>query len=180
MVGEEFRKFFGPPQLATGVPLMDLGLERFWFLKDFEREVGGGIFRSGMLSVASRREQVAELDDWRKLMPPGAGHFATNGLGDLFVVTPEGNAILWIETQYAKVSRLDVRAEQFFDWLAQPEQRQKYLAEKLWDLRFADLQPDEVLGFVPALALGGPMDWGNLEKVKLREHLGILAQLLLT
>ena len=39
------------------------------------------------------------------------------------------------------------------------------------------LQPDEMYGFVPALALGGPSDLEHLQKVKTIEHLTFLSQL---
>lgn len=39
------------------------------------------------------------------------------------------------------------------------------------------LMPDEMYGFVPALALGGPADLNHMKKVKAVEHLIFLAQL---
>ncbi|HSI56362.1 MAG TPA: T6SS immunity protein Tdi1 domain-containing protein [Ideonella sp.] len=36
---------------------------------------------------------------------------------------------------------------------------------------------EEIYGFVPALALGGPSKFENLEKLKIVEHLVFLAQL---
>ena len=39
------------------------------------------------------------------------------------------------------------------------------------------LKPDEMYGFVPALALGGPSTLEHLQKVKAVEHLMLLAQL---
>ena len=43
--------------------------------------------------------------------------------------------------------------------------------------RLGRLNRDEMYGFVPALALGGPADVSHLEKVKAVEHLVLLAQL---
>jgi len=39
------------------------------------------------------------------------------------------------------------------------------------------LNPDEMYGFIPAIMLGGPDKLGNLEKVKIVEHLIFLSQL---
>jgi hypothetical protein len=178
MVLDAFKRSFATPAPGTGVPLGQLGLDGFAFLVELARELGCGMFQQGMLSVASRRERDAAPDQWRALVPQGARHFATTGLGDLFFVTPPAS-IVWIETQYGRVEAVPMAAERFFDWLAGPEQQRKYLAAELWEQRCAELAPDEVLAFVPALALGGAVDWGNLEKVKLREHLSLLAQLVL-
>ena len=43
--------------------------------------------------------------------------------------------------------------------------------------KFGRLKADEIYGFVPALALGGPDDFGHLQKLKAVEHLVFLAQL---
>lgn len=43
--------------------------------------------------------------------------------------------------------------------------------------RLGRLNRDEMYGFVPALALGGPADVNHLERVKAIEHLVLLAQL---
>lgn len=43
--------------------------------------------------------------------------------------------------------------------------------------KLGPLEHDEMYGFVPALALGGPSDAAHLQKVKAVEHLVLLAQL---
>ncbi|OUM05286.1 glutamyl-tRNA amidotransferase [Pseudomonas syringae] len=43
--------------------------------------------------------------------------------------------------------------------------------------KLGPLKSDEMYGFVPALALGGPMELENLQKVKTIEHLTFLSQL---
>ncbi|GKS05729.1 DUF1851 domain-containing protein [Pseudomonas syringae pv. theae] len=43
--------------------------------------------------------------------------------------------------------------------------------------KLGPLKSDEMYGFVPALALGGPMELKNLQKVKTIEHLTFLSQL---
>ncbi|MEE4718136.1 GAD-like domain-containing protein [Pseudomonas alliivorans] len=43
--------------------------------------------------------------------------------------------------------------------------------------KLGSLEADEMYGFVPALALGGPMELKNLQKVKVIEHLEFLSQL---
>jgi hypothetical protein len=43
--------------------------------------------------------------------------------------------------------------------------------------KLGPLKPDEMYGFVPAVALSGSATLANLQKVKAVEHLAILAQL---
>jgi len=43
--------------------------------------------------------------------------------------------------------------------------------------KLGPLKHDEMYGFVPALALGGPSELSHLQKVKAVEHLVLLAQL---
>ncbi|EGH08166.1 hypothetical protein PSYMP_05689, partial [Pseudomonas amygdali pv. morsprunorum str. M302280] len=43
--------------------------------------------------------------------------------------------------------------------------------------KLGPLKSDEMYGFVPALALGGPMELEKLQKVKTIEHLTFLSQL---
>jgi hypothetical protein len=43
--------------------------------------------------------------------------------------------------------------------------------------KLGPLKPDEMYGFVPVIALGGPNDLEHLEKVKMIEHLTFLSQL---
>lgn len=178
MAFEAFHHYFGQPATGTAVPLAALQLENVAFLVDFVETVGGGLFRDGMLSVVSKREQVLVLDPWARLVPQRSRHFATTGLADLFFVTPD-EKIAWIETQYGNAHNLDVRPGEFFEWIAEEGHRRRYLAEDLWNERCAVLSPGEVLAFAPALALGGPADWGNLERVQAREHLALLAQIVL-
>lgn len=44
--------------------------------------------------------------------------------------------------------------------------------------RFGELESDECYAFLPPLALGGEIDEAHLQKVKLKEHLALLADLL--
>lgn len=44
--------------------------------------------------------------------------------------------------------------------------------------RLGKLEYDEMFGFFPAIALGGSYDAKNVQKVKLKEHLAFLSQLL--
>jgi hypothetical protein len=173
-----FRNTFGRPQEGTAAQLDALGLAGVSFIEEFQRGVGGGIFLDGMLSVASQREVGLELAPWLRLLPAGARHFATTGFGDLLFYTPE--TIVRVRTQYGDVVPIPAPSHAFFDWITEPRPMAEVLQYPLWDARCASLAPDEVLAFTPALALGGSGSWETLAPAKLREHLGVLASLVLT
>jgi len=72
--------------------------------------------------------------------------------------------------------KFDFGTRLFFSTM-QPERND---VDHLFELALKKLGPleaDEMYGFVPALALGGPMELKNLQKVKTIEHLEFLSQL---
>lgn len=71
---------------------------------------------------------------------------------------------------------LDQHAQRFFGYLDREENDFAELFAPAMK-RLGRLQHDEMYGFVPALALGGPADLAHLQKVKAVEHLVLLAQL---
>lgn len=72
--------------------------------------------------------------------------------------------------------KLDFGARVFFSSLSRSENDfDDLFAPALKKL--GHLKPDEIYGFVPALALGGPATLDHLQKVKAVEHLVLLAQL---
>lgn len=62
------------------------------------------------------------------------------------------------------------------DGLDQTDEAEAPLFERAHKL-LGHLAPDEMYGFVPALAMGGPCRISNLQKVKAVEHLMLLAKL---
>lgn len=71
---------------------------------------------------------------------------------------------------------LDRKAQWFFGMMKRARNDfGDYFAPAL--KKFGRLKADEMYGFVPAIALGGPSEFEHLEKLKIVEHLVILAQL---
>ena len=71
---------------------------------------------------------------------------------------------------------LDTEAQWFFGMMGREENDfNEFFAPAL--NKFGRLNSDEMYGFVPALAMGGPDDFGHLQKLKAVEHLVYLAQL---
>lgn len=106
--------------------------------------------------------------------------FARDAFGGLYVW--EGEAIVYINVRHGNSKVVGRKVSVFFnniitDW--------EYLSEQLYLENFypakevlGDLSFDECYGYVPLLGLGGIEKVENLQKVKLKEHLSIIAQTL--
>lgn len=106
---------------------------------------------------------------------------AHTALGDFFVWTGEG--FLMADVNNGEVFDITGKPEFFYNYFLLDE---KYLSQvhyrdqALGAIRqLGPLQEDEALAFVPYLIMGGNPQEEALEKVKLKEHLDILAQLTL-
>lgn len=89
--------------------------------------------------------------------------------------------VQYLHVHYGRVGRLIDDVELFFNSSLCSD---RYLDKVLWrDLyrkairRLGRPEADQCYAFEPALALGGKPTASTLRKVKLREHLGLLAQL---
>ena len=88
-------------------------------------------------------------------------------------------AVYSLDVQTGNAVEVTRRFFRIFSLLCDPEIRQKILREPLFREASARLGPpdaDECYGFEPALALGGPGTIDTVRRVKVREHLAILAQ----
>lgn len=86
-----------------------------------------------------------------------------------------------LDPQYGTLARIANKIEVFFDYVLCRNQylddvldRKLYLKAKK---QLGPLEYDDCYGFEPAIVLGGPGTLETLRKVKLKEHLAILAQL---
>lgn len=151
------------------------------------QEHGWSGYADGLFWTVDPQEYEPVLEAWlgeTPFMERDALHIiARSAFGDIYV---------WGErTGYSlKLSAADAYVLPISPRTGTPDQRvQRFFAfceraENDFDGLFAPalkklgrLQHDEMYGFVPALALGGPAELVHLQKVKAVEHLVILAQL---
>jgi hypothetical protein len=144
--------------------------EQYWF----------GSFCAGYLKVVNP-EQYAELlaNTYRltssPVPPPALVLFAT-GMGDLII--GEDGYLSTIDYRHSRTEVLSEGADFFFGDLADSNmlveelQWEPYLAARE---RLGEPAYDECFGYVPLLALGGPETVEQLQKVKLREHIALIA-----
>ena len=84
--------------------------------------------------------------------------------------------------QHGGLSTVTSDLDLFFSLLIDEDIRDRILRVALYDEAKERLGPperDECYAFVPALALGGAETADSVQRVKIREHLGVLAQLVL-
>jgi hypothetical protein len=146
-------------------------------------QYGFGSFCTGYLKVVNPEDYAELLADTYQLTsspvpPPALVLFAT-GMGDLLIW--EDGFLSIIDYRHGLTEILSEGTDFFFgdlvesNMLAEDLQWEPYLAARE---RLGEPAYDECFGYVPLLALGGPETVDQLEKVKLREHIYLISQVM--
>lgn len=142
---------------------------------------GFGTLCNGYLKIVNPDDFVDLLNDTYQLTSTPASAppvvlFAT-AMGDLVIW--EMDYISIVNYRYGEVNIVSKAIKLFFRVL--PEE--SFLVERLrWEPypaareRLGEPAYDECFGYVPLLALGGPETVEHLHKVKLREHIALIAE----
>jgi len=177
----EFKKKHGP---ATNCrPAIEKSLKAYQkklpdsLITEWE-EFGWCAYGKGLIWLVDPAELKAAVKEWlgasNKALP-----FARSAFGHLFLWDKEGAHML--DPQYGTIAKLIDDIELVFNYtLCSKRYLDNVLDQKLFRKALKTLGPleyDECYGFEPAIALGGPGTLDTLRKVKLREHLSILAQM---
>ncbi|HEX8212584.1 MAG TPA: GAD-like domain-containing protein [Longimicrobium sp.] len=145
-------------------------------LLEFWSDQGICGYLEGMFWFVDPDAFVDVLEEW------GAARytsFARNGFGDIFLYSSDGVSVLSVHRGALDSVTPDI--ELFLN-------RLMTITSVMDDMVFRKLHravtgklgrpaPDECYGFVPALALGGPGTPETVQRMKLREHLSLLAQI---
>jgi hypothetical protein len=178
---EEFKKKHGPGTQCR--PATEKSLKAYRkllpesLIAEWE-EAGWCAYGEGLVWIVNPDELKAAVKEWlgasNKALP-----FARSAFGHLFLWDEKGAHML--DPHYGTIAKLidDIPlvlnytfcSKQYLDKVLDQKLFRKSL-KKLGALDF-----DECYGFEPAIALGGPGTLDTIRKVKLREHLSILAQL---
>ena len=147
-------------------------------LLEIWKEYGFGTFFGGYLKVINP-------DDYMDLLKES---YFRGDVSIPILATAFGDIITWEEGQYIRIVRY--RYNNFELMIGRFDLFLKLLDDKGFLRRFfklddyaratekyGDLAYDECFGYVPLLALGGKEDVGHLKKVKMREHIAVIAQL---
>ena len=147
-------------------------------LMEIWKKYGFGTFFGGYLKVINP-------DDYMDLLKES---YFRGDVSIPILATAFGDIITWEEGQYIRIVRY--RYNNFELMIGRFDLFLKLLDDKGFLRRFfklddyaratekyGDLAYDECFGYVPLLALGGKEDVGHLKKVKMREHIAVIAQL---
>lgn len=181
---QEFENEFGPPSDSLR-PTEDT-LRRYAGMLPDEllahwRKIGLCAYGRGLLWLCD----PAQFDDIIGEWAPPDSYAGSPPL--VFLRTAFAHLYFWhcgwvysVDVQRADVSQVTDEFSLIFSLLCDPEIKQKILRSSLFEEARPKLGAparDECYAFEPALALGGPGTVDTLRRVKIREHLGILAQL---
>ena len=147
-------------------------------LLEIWKEYGFGSFFGGYLKVINP-------DDYMDLLKEP---YFRSDVAIPILATAFGDIITWEADQYVGIveyryNDFDIiipRFDIFLKLLSDKGFQKRYF--KLDDYarateKYGDLAYDECFGYVPLLALGGKEDVEHLKKVKMREHIAVIAQL---
>jgi len=158
---------------------------------------GWASYGQGLFRTVNPEEYAPVVDAWLDRTPFEEGDdyylIACGAFGELYLWGTRSGHSISIKAPLGMIfpndsdrsdiaaGRADFLARLFFSSLDKKQvdfedDTQKPLFERALK-RLGPLAPDEMYGFVPALALGGPRRLDHLQKVKAVEHLLILAQL---
>ncbi len=147
-------------------------------LADFLIAHGEALWGGGLLVSLSPDNWDEILEEW--LDEPGkASVFMRTAFGRLFF-WQEGE-IWYLNPHSGKVGKVIKDPQAFLDkFCLDANIREKAFMEPLFKKSVKKLgapEPDEMYGFVPALALGGAPELRYVKRVPVREHLSLLAGL---
>ncbi|NUN99153.1 MAG: DUF1851 domain-containing protein [Saprospiraceae bacterium] len=153
-------------------PLLPAPLLEFW------KDAGWCQYREGQLWVVNPDQFEDLMPFWFEEEVP-AFVFARTAFADLFLWMDE--TVFFLDVQTGELTELDNDLERFFNtfFTDQGIVRSAFRSRLFQQVRKKLPPPlfDECYAFVPALALGGSEKAEQVELVKIREYLLLLAQL---
>lgn len=147
-------------------------------LLDKWREVGWCAYGKGLLWLVDPAQLDDVLEDWLDLDGAKPVVFLRTAFAHLYFWHED--YVHSLDVHHGTVSQVTGNIERIFTLLCHPDVKEKMLRASLYEQARATLGPparDECYAFEPALVLGGPGTVDTIRRVTLREHLGILAQL---
>lgn len=141
------------------------------------REYGFGSILNGYLKIVNPEEFQSLLEDVYARSKNSVVLFATS-MGDL-IIWEDNKYLLLLNFRRGTMKGISSGFDYFFEDLEDVSTLEKdldWLPYPVAIKRYASLLFDECYGYVPILGLGGEEKVDNLKKVKLIEHIYLIAQ----
>ena len=145
---------------------------------DLWQEYGFGTFMQGYFKTVNPEEYMDILQDCSERYKESVVLFAT-GMGDL-VLWADGYVRV-LNFRYGVLKTVMPNLLHFFKSLDSEKFRDEYLQWQPYPeavKNFGELPYDECFGYTPLLGLGGSEKVENLKKVKLKEHILVITELM--
>ncbi len=148
-------------------------------LLGFWQEFGFGNFMNGYLKIFDPMDYQPFMEKSYSVYKEPTIVFGATGFGDLLIW--EGEYVKQLNYRLGTTKNCGSSIEMLFDvrfarWDVVEQSMQAKQFRPAVE-RLGEPAIDECFAYVPALALGGSEKVENIQKVKLREHLSILAQI---
>ena len=143
------------------------------------REMGWCGYGQGLLWVLNPDDLRDPIAEWLGPASERSHAIVRTGLGDVIFWSDKGASYLDVNDNVIFEMGDDIEGIFRFS-LCDDDYLENAVSRKVFRQglrRLGVLEPDECYAFTPALVLGGPGTAETLERVKVREHLSILAQL---
>lgn len=150
-------------------------------LLDLWRETGWCSYHKGLLWVVNPLQFEGIIEDWVDFESSRPLVFLRTAFAHLYL-WHEGY-VYSLDVQRGSLSQVTKYIREIFTFLCDPELQDKILRMKLHEKALERLGPpdrDECYAFEPALVLGGSGTLDTIRRVKIREHLGLLAQMVIS
>ena len=176
----KFRKKHGPPEDCRAVPSERLSAYESRLpsaLLELWKTDGWCSYAKGLIWMTDPEELKDILELWLD-KAENRSIFGRTAFGDLFVW--DGRETQYLDVQHGTLTSFGGMVTVFFEVSLCSD---RFLDATLWRKLYRKALPrlgrpafDECYALEPALALGGSIEEKNLAKVKLREHVAILAE----
>lgn len=139
----------------------------------------------GFGSILNGDLKIVNLDEYQSVVD--MSYFRAN-IAIPIMVTGFGDIITWVKNEYVSIIKykngtFDIilkRFKHFFNCLQDEYFIEKYLEFNKYNKaveKYGDLDYNECFGYVPLLGLGGSEKIENLKKVKIKEHIELITQI---
>lgn len=191
MIHQSFINVLGQPKIIGEIDILKLktifseqlsNIEDNSILLEYLDHYGVSVFKEGFFSFINPMDYEIQLKKFPKLRNQAIMPFARTAMGNFYLIGE-------VDSEKC-IAFYNIHTEEYkyvvdeFDFFMETLAGSIYHRESEWYgkievpalEKYGPVAIDECLAFVPALVLGGDEDVKNIQKVKIKEHIEIIAQ----